>query len=137
MKITKKMELDVETMAYFYPKSAPRRYIKKSDREAMAIYSATGKKPAVTTKGFEQLMWGKTYRDMQITAWSEDIRQGYITKWEIYSSLPKSLRAWAEKKLVNVPYDEDAYENIGTEDEPNFVPTGRGSRPMFLKWSKK
>lgn len=106
MKLSNKMRLDVETMRYFYPgKSGGRSHITKQDIHDMAVYSATGKKPGTESKGFKQLVWGKTYRDLQITQWREDIRDGFITKWEVQASVPVRLREWVIKKIADVPYD--------------------------------
>jgi hypothetical protein len=106
MKVTNKMKLDVETMHYFYPRTGGRPYVKQSDREVMAIYSATGKKPQVETKGFKQLKWGKTYRDEQITSYKRDIRAGYFTKHELVQSMPPVFREWLYNKIKDVSYDE-------------------------------
>lgn len=103
MKITPKMQLDVDTMRYF---CVGRVYVKKSDKEAMAIYSATGKKPAIWTKGLEALKWGKTYRDEQVTAYIRDIELGLFTKTELLESMPnKRLKDWLWGKIEKVRYD--------------------------------
>lgn len=135
-KLTKKELFDQRTMSYFYPKTAPKVRIRHYDRIKMADLSSKGIKPRRETPGYKKLLWGKTYRDMQITEWKRDIMAGYITKGEIYESVWPSLRAWCESKLKYVPYDVDAYENIGTADKPHFVPTGRGTRPLMIAWSK-
>lgn len=107
MKLTNKMKLDVETMHYFYPRTGGRPYVKQSDREAMALFSAQGKKPEVETKGFYQLKWGKTYRDEQITSYKRDIKAGYFTKHELLMGMPVKLRDWLWNKIKDVQYDED------------------------------
>lgn len=106
MKITPKMKLDVDTMHYFFPCTS-RPYVKQSDREAMALFSARGIKPEVETKGFYQLKWGKTYRDEQITSYRQDIRAGLFTKHELLQSMPVKFRDWLWEKIKDVPYDEN------------------------------
>ena len=109
--MTTKEQFDIRTMRYFIPKANKyKTRITRQDETAMAALSSKGTKPTRITKGLQNLMWGKTYRDLQITQWSDDVKAGLITKYEIYSALPKWLRPWAESKLQNVPYDIAAYE---------------------------
>lgn len=103
--MTAKEQFDIRTMRYFIPPNKYKTRITKQDEQAMANLSSRGTQPTRRTKGFQNLQWGKTYRDLQITQWSDDIKEGLITKAEIYAGLPKWLRNWAEMKLKDVPYD--------------------------------
>ena len=108
--MTNKELFDIETMRYFIPPNAQRTRITKLDMQAMVDLSSRGVMSTRKTKGFTNLVWGKTYRDLMITEWIQDIKDGIITKYEIYQSLPKHLRPWAESKFKNVPYDIASYE---------------------------
>lgn len=106
-KLTKKEQFDIRTMRYFIPINKYKTRITKQDELRMAALSSRGIQPDRRTKGFQNLSWGKTYRDLQITQWKDDIRDGFITKAEVYDSVPKWLRSWAEEKLANMPYDTE------------------------------
>lgn len=104
---TKKELFDQRTMLYFYPnKSGGTPRVRDYDRAKMAALSSRGLQPNNRTPGFLRLLWGKTYRDLQITQWKEDVMAGLITKYEIYQSVPEWLRPWTESKLKDVPYDQ-------------------------------
>lgn len=105
VKLTNKELFDIKTMRYFIPKQQSPWRIRDYDKVKMAQLSSRGIEPKRRTKGFELLRWGKTYRDLSITMWKEDIQQGYITKNEIYEGLPSWLVKWAISKLKDVPYD--------------------------------
>lgn len=103
--MTNKEKFDIKTMRYF---THPRKYhtrITKQDEQAMVNLSSRGIKPQRMTKGLNCLIWGKTYRDEQITAYKRDIALGYFTKWEIISSYPKDMRDWIKSKIASTPYD--------------------------------
>jgi hypothetical protein len=104
-KLTNREKFDIKTMRYFLPKQSSPPRIRDYDKVKMANLSSKGIQPKRRTKGFDLLRWGKTYRDLQITYWKADIRDGIITKAEIYESLPEWLRDWAYTKLKEVPYD--------------------------------
>jgi hypothetical protein len=104
-KLTKSEAFDIKTMRYFIPKNIKGWRIRSYDKFKMAQLSSRGIKPKRATKGFNLLKWGKTYRDLQITMWKQDIKAGLITKSEIYDGLPEWLRSWAQSKLKGVPYD--------------------------------
>lgn len=111
-KLSAKEQFDIRTMRYFIPRNKYKTRITKQAEAAMADLSSKGIQPQYRSKGFLNLLWGKTYRDLQITQWKDDVREGLITKYEIYSSLPKWLQPWAESKLKDVPYNASAYEEI-------------------------
>lgn len=105
-KLTKKEAFDQRTMRYFFPRSNRlKASITHNDTIKMADISSRGIKPKVVTRGLKRLQWGKTYRDLQITQWRDDIMDGFITKYEIYQSVPEWMRLWIEEKLRYVPYD--------------------------------
>lgn len=106
-KLTNKEKFDQRTMLYFLPKGRFPGRVQHNDRVKMADLSSRGIQPKNITNGFQNLLWGKTYRDEQITSWKRDISLGYFTKIEIYESVPTWLRLWAESKLKDVPYDVD------------------------------
>lgn len=106
-KLSNKERFDQRTMRYFMPRSKYRTRITHNDTIKMANLSSRGQHPKRRTKGFLNLLWGKTYRDLQITQWKDDIRAGYFTKSEIYSGVPEWLQPWVESKLKDVPYDVD------------------------------
>lgn len=93
-------------MRYFIPRR--NRFagrITHNDTIKMADLSSRGFQPLRRTPGFLNLLWGKTYRDLQITQWRDDVRCGFITKAEIYESVPEWLLLWVTSKLQDVPYD--------------------------------
>lgn len=105
-KLSAKESFDIRTMRYFIPKAnALKARISYNDKVKIANLSSRGIQPKRRTPGFVNLLWGKTYRDLQISSWKEDIGQGFITKAEICESLPVWLREWAESKLQYAPYD--------------------------------
>lgn len=106
-KLTSKEKFDQRTMLYFYPKSGGMPRIRDYDKAKMAALSSRGEHPRRRTPGFIRLLWGKTYRDLQITQWRDDVRGGLMTKIEICESLPEWLQPWAHAKLIDVPYDEN------------------------------
>ena len=106
LRLSQKQWIDVHSMAYFIPSGSKQR-IYPNDFKKMALYSATGKLPDNQTRGFKLLLWGKTYRDEQITSYIRDIRLGYFTKHELIQSMPHFLRDWLARKIEHVPYDED------------------------------
>jgi len=107
-RLTARERFDVRTMQYFYPRrSGFKARVRSNDKAKMADLSSYGIRPKRRTPGFQKLAWGKTYRDLQVTQWSNDIRDGLITKAEIYDSLPDWLLPWIEPKLQYVPYDVD------------------------------
>jgi len=118
-RLTNKEKLDVSTMAYFIPKTITYR-IYPNDKKKMADLSSRGvwpkgkkgnvmlmKTEGSNTLGFKLLQTGKTYRDMQITAYKEDISNGYFTKIELLDAMPERLRGWLWSKIEDVPYDVD------------------------------
>lgn len=130
--MTAKEQFDIRTMRYFIPQANKHKTrITKQDEEAMAALSSKGTKPAKLTDGLKNLMWGKTYRDLQITQWSEDVKAGIITKAEIYAGLPAWLQPWAEQKLRYVPYDIDAYEITDGEVTHHATSNERMKRVEF------
>lgn len=137
-KLTNKELFDIRTMRYFIPRFAPKGWrITQKDKVAMADLSSKGIQPkgiGLTDPftGVRALVTGKTYRDLMVTEWSDSVRKGYMTKWELINSVPEWLQPWLEEKLKDVPYDEDAYEDVGTLEEPHFVLTGRGARPFLV-----
>lgn len=117
-KLTSKERFDQRTMLYFFPKSGGMVRVRYNDRVKMSLLSSRGIKPKNRTKGFLKLLWGKTYRDEQITQWKNGIRDGYITKFEVYDSVPDWLQDWVKSKLQDVPYDinyqtSDMFVKIG------------------------
>jgi hypothetical protein len=106
-RLTNKEKFDQRTMLYFYPnKTGGMPRVRDYDRQKMAALSSKGIQPKNRTPGFLRLLWGKTYRDLQVTEWRDAVRQGYITKSEVYDSVPEWLLDWAVIKLKDVPYDE-------------------------------
>lgn len=106
--MTNKEKFDQRTMLYFYPnKTGGMPRVRDYDRQKMADLSSRGIQPKNQTPGFQRLLWGKTYRDLQITEWKRDIGKGYITKSEVYESVPDWLRDWTISKLQDVPYDTE------------------------------
>lgn len=108
-RLTTGEQFDIETMRYFIPRNKLRTRITKQDIVCMADLSSKGIQPSHRTPGFINLLWGKTYRDEQITSYRNDIQLGYITKYEIISSFPKHLQPWIESKIKDVPYDVDGH----------------------------
>lgn len=107
-RLTAKERFDQQTALYFYPRrSGFKARVRHNDRIKMADLSSRGVQPKRRTPGFVKLLWAKSYRDLQITEWSDDIRAGLITKAEIYDSVPEWLLEWIEDKLIEVPYDID------------------------------
>lgn len=106
--MTIKERFDIRTMRYFIPKSGGRTYITKTDEQAMAALSSRGTQPKQTTRGITSLIWGKTYRDEQITSYKRDVRLGLFTKHELISAMPIDMQDWLADKLKDVPYDEDS-----------------------------
>jgi hypothetical protein len=101
-------------MRYFIPSHVKGWSIKPEDKAIIANWSSRGIKhkeidrppnPTQTLTGVQALISGKTYRDLQITEWKDAVSRGYLTKSEIYESLPEWIRKWAESKLKNTPYD--------------------------------
>lgn len=107
-KLTNKEQFDIATMVYFIPSDAKTR-IYPNDKKKMVDLSSRGIRPQRETKGFKELRIGKTYRDLQITSYCDDVRAGYFTKSELIEGMPPRFREWITKKLKGVPYDEDGY----------------------------
>lgn len=140
-KLSRKEKFDIATMGYFIPTRARAR-IYPNDKIKMADLSSKGKGPVKETKGFVLLKWGKTYRDEQITSYKRDIRAGLFTKSELLESMPPRFREWLWQKIKDVPYDDDAYEIDGYEHTqyglmPNYVISGRGTRPLLVEMYQK
>lgn len=105
-RLTSKERFDQRTMLYFYPnKTGGMPRVRDYDKAKMAALSSKGIHPKNKTPGFLRLLYGKTYRDLQITQWKVAITEGIITKAEIYESVPDWLRDWTVNKLKDVPYD--------------------------------
>lgn len=106
-RLTSGEQFDIETMRYFIPRNKLKTRITRQDEVRIADLSSKGIQPDRRTPGFLNLLWGKTYRDEQITTYKRDILLGYITKYEIISSFSKRLQPWIESKIKDVPYDVD------------------------------
>lgn len=112
-RLTKREHFDQRTMRYFIPRNRYSGRIRHNDTIKMADLSSRGIQPKRRTPGFLNLLWGKTYRDLQITQWRNGVQDGITTKYEIYASVPEWLRPWVETKLYGaLPPMDESYRDM-------------------------
>lgn len=106
-RLSNKEQLDIRSMRYFIPRRNVTGWrIRGYDQVKMADLSSRGIKPQCSSKGFELLKHGKTYREYQIASWRDGIREGIITEYEILSGLPEWLRPSITESLRGAFMDD-------------------------------
>lgn len=97
--MTTKERNDIEVMEWFIPEQVKHWAVTDHDRLAMVNLSSRGIQPKYRTKGLLALMAGKTFREVHVEMYRDDIKAGYISKEDLLSSTPLAVRAWLIKAL--------------------------------------
>ncbi|NIL77172.1 hypothetical protein [Rhodococcus sp. B10] len=97
MKLSKKQQLDLDTIMYYYESDVVPT---GEDIAAYFAWSDRGDKTfqTMTTPGAERLRWGKTYRELQVTSYLEDWGD-YITAVDLASEEPEFICEWLSKVM--------------------------------------
>ena len=103
--MTNKELFDLKTMLYFMPDNRYQTKITEADKQAMVDYSSRGVKPE-RTLGLLNIMAGKTYRELQIATWIEDIKNGITTLEEVLSEEPEWIKGYLLKSLGGGLYND-------------------------------
>lgn len=97
MKLSKKQELDLKSVLYFYENGAKPT---DDDIEAYFAWSDRGDKRFTTldTPGANTIRYGKQYRDVQVTAYKQDWGK-YITATDFATEEPRWYCEWVGNVL--------------------------------------
>jgi hypothetical protein len=118
MKLSKKQQAELDVIKYFIPERITFSPITDKDIQDFFGWSDRGIKYTLkpnTMDGLAALHYGKQYRDLHITQWSEGIEDGIISKYEILSDLPSNIRPQIEKALQIAMLGKPMFEAVNGE----------------------